>query len=94
MIKLKLNQGRLTYLSTYHSSRNRDLSLLDEGIHMAGACQLAGFPSVIGTFWQISDEHSSFIAQEVYRGMLTSGGNLDFGKAALGLYLGMRKLRE
>jgi tetratricopeptide (TPR) repeat protein len=94
MVNLKLNRGRLAYLSACHSSRNRDLSLLDEGIHMAGACQLAGFPSVIGTFWQISDEYSPFIAQEVYGRMLTSDGNLDFGKAALGLHLAVRKLRE
>jgi CHAT domain-containing protein len=69
------------------------MSLLDEGIHMAGACQLAGFPSVIGTLWQITDEYSPPIAAEVYQTMLTNGA-LDFTKAAYGLHRGQLKVRE
>ena len=47
------------------------MELLDESIHIAGACQLAEFPMVIGTMWQIGDMISEVIAKDVYRAILT-----------------------
>src|SRR5436305_2067469 len=37
---LKIQNAKLAYLSTCNSVRNRDIYLLDEGIHLAGACVL------------------------------------------------------
>jgi hypothetical protein len=43
---LKLDYPQLAYLSACHAASSIAYRLLDEAIHMAGACQLAGFPSV------------------------------------------------
>ena len=91
MAEIKLNQGQLAYLSTCHAANNRKLELLDEAIHMAGACQLAGFPTVIDTLWQIPAEQSATIAECVYRAMLTED-KLDIRKAADGLHFAIRKV--
>jgi CHAT domain-containing protein len=94
IVKLKLNHAQFAYLSACHASNNRKLSLLDEEIHMAGAFQLAGFASVIGTLWQISDRYSRFVAEYVYGTMAAGGDLLDVQKAAYGLHCGLRDMRE
>ncbi|KAF2792066.1 hypothetical protein K505DRAFT_388192, partial [Melanomma pulvis-pyrius CBS 109.77] len=45
----------LGYLSACSTSANRVNRLVDEGIHLASAFQLAGFRHVIGTLWEVSD---------------------------------------
>ena len=90
----KLQQAELAYLSACHTATARNFSLLDESIHMAGAFQLAGFRSVIGTLWQIDDQSSSEIAEFVYRAMLTENDNLDVRRAAYGLHFALRELRD
>ena len=47
--QINLEKAELAYLSTCHAANNRDLNLLDASLHMAGDCQLAGFPTVIET---------------------------------------------
>jgi CHAT domain-containing protein len=73
---------------------NRSETLLDESIHITGACQLAGFASVVGTLWQISDKYSADIAVSVYRAMAEDGITLDVVRAAEGLHHAVRELRE
>jgi CHAT domain-containing protein len=95
MARIKLSQGQLGYLSTCHAANNRNLALLDEAIQMAGACQLAGFPAVVGALWQIPDEQSARVAECVYRAMLTGAKDkLDIRKAANGLHFAIREIRE
>jgi hypothetical protein len=73
----------------------RNLELLDEEIHMAGACQLAGFPTVIGTLWQVQDQYSPTISETLYQTMLGEDGTLDIQKAAKGLqYERFEKIHE
>ncbi|KAG4410939.1 hypothetical protein IFR04_015925 [Cadophora malorum] len=91
---LKVSNARLAYLSACHASSNRELDLLDEGIHLTGAFQMAGFAQAIGTLWQVDDERSGLISQTVWDTMLTETGALDFSKAAEGLHHAVRKLRE
>ena len=67
----KLPRVELAYISACHGANNLDMELLDESIHIAGACQLAEFPMVIGTMWQIGDMISEVIAKDVYRAILT-----------------------
>lgn len=49
IMSLKLDQARFAYLSACYVASNSHSSLLDESIHVAGSCLLAGFPTVIGT---------------------------------------------
>lgn len=72
MAVIKLHNGHLAYLSTCHAANNRNLALLDEAMHMAGSCQLAGFPVVVGTLWQVSGEFSARVAE-----LLTISNDLD-----------------
>jgi tetratricopeptide (TPR) repeat protein len=94
MAAADLDKARLAILSACHAANMRDVTLLDEAIHMAGACQLAGFPTVIGTLWQVQDQHSPTISAGLYRAMLMENGELDVEKAAEGLHFAVRKVRE
>lgn len=91
--KRKLSQAQLAYISACHAANNRNVKLLDESIHMAGAFQLAGFPAVVGTLWQIQDKHSPEIAEIVYRAMCT-GGELNVQRAVYGLHFAVREFRK
>jgi tetratricopeptide (TPR) repeat protein len=62
-------QGRtpfLAYLSACSTGTNDAERLMDEGIHLIGACQLLGFRHVIGTIWQASDSRCAIFAKKVY----------------------------
>ena len=91
---LKLTSAQLAYLSACHASSNRALDLLDEGIHLTGAFQMAGFPQAIGTLWQVDDERSGVVSQIVWDSMLSPDGTVDFRNAAEGLHHAIRTLRE
>jgi CHAT domain-containing protein len=90
----KFDEAELVYISACHAANNRNLQLLDESIHIAGAFQLAGFPSVIGTLWQIEDEHSIDVSKYLYSQMLMVDGKLEIRNAARGLHFATRKLRK
>ncbi|KAH6701978.1 CHAT domain-containing protein [Leptodontidium sp. MPI-SDFR-AT-0119] len=91
---LKVTSARLAYLSACHASSNRELDLLDEGIHLTGAFQMAGFPQTIGTLWQVDDERSGVVSQVVWDTMLNPDGTVHFDKAAEGLHHAVRALRD
>jgi len=54
-------------LSACQTAHSRYEQLLDEGINITSAFRLAGFPSVIGTLWNVDDKFSVEIAKNVYR---------------------------
>lgn len=91
--RLKSDSCRFAYLSACQTASSETESLLDEGIHMAGACLLAGFPSVVGTLWEIEDEMSAQVAEKVYNGMKGKDEKLDVTKAAEALHFAIRNLR-
>jgi tetratricopeptide (TPR) repeat protein len=93
MVELRLEHAQMAYLSACHSGKNRVVELFDEGIHLAGACQLAGFSHVCATLWQIEAEHSVTVAKEVYRSMITQDG-LDLQQGAEGLHAAVLHLRK
>jgi hypothetical protein len=88
IVNLKVN-ARLAFLSACHAARTREGLLVDEGIHLAGAFQLAGFPHVIGTLWHVDDAHSVEVARDVYSLI----GN-DVRSTAEGLHYAVRALRD
>ncbi|KAF2804516.1 uncharacterized protein BDZ99DRAFT_544163 [Mytilinidion resinicola] len=63
----------LGYLSACSTSANKVDRLVDEGIHLASAFQLAGFRHVIGTLWEVSDSHCVDAARVVYETIQNKG---------------------
>ncbi|KAK3353715.1 CHAT domain-containing protein [Lasiosphaeria hispida] len=63
----------LGYLSACLTGANDADTLIDEGIHLISACQLAGFRHVIGTLWQVYDDSCVEVAESVYRLLAEDG---------------------
>ncbi|MGH8920885.1 MAG: CHAT domain-containing protein, partial [Actinomycetes bacterium] len=58
----------LIYLSACTTALSEGL-LADEGMHVASGCQLAGFPTVIGTLWRVDDDAAAQVAADFYRSL-------------------------
>jgi CHAT domain-containing protein len=93
IVKLRLENSQFAYLSACSVADCQVDELLDEGINLASAFQLAGFPSVVGTLWPINDHYSVEVAEGVYRGMIDRD-RLDVRKSAASLNLAVRRLRD
>ncbi|MET9735585.1 CHAT domain-containing tetratricopeptide repeat protein [Streptomyces sp. NPDC006458] len=91
---LVLDQARLAYLSACHTAAADKVELLDESIHLTSAFQLAGFPHVIGTLWQIADDVALTVARRFYEGLKTHGADLDPRRAAHALHRAVRDARD
>ena len=94
VIRCRIENAQMAYLSACHAANTRNLALLDENIHMASAFLLAGFPSVVGTLWHIGAKDSVTIAESVYIKCMTSNGTVDNRKTAAALHMAVRELRE
>ncbi|KAF8542386.1 CHAT domain-containing protein [Trichophaea hybrida] len=93
LVALKFHQSPplLAYLSACSTGDNKETKLLDEGIHLMGACQLAGFRHVIGSLWEVSDKHCVETAKDVYETMINAG--MSDESVSLGLHNAVLNLR-
>ncbi|KAH8150927.1 uncharacterized protein LAJ45_05109 [Morchella importuna] len=89
--KLHQNPPLLAYLSACSTGNSNVDSLIDESIHLMGACQLAGFQNVIGSLWEVSDIHCVEVAKSVYITILD--GRMSSKSVSLGLHNAIRALR-
>jgi hypothetical protein len=89
---VRLDRARLAYLSACHTAHQEGRTLLDEGIHLASAFQLTGFPHVIATLWQLGDSVAVEVADDFYA-HLKVGLTLDPDRSAIGLHHVVNKLR-
>jgi len=89
---LNLSSARLAYLSACRTAVGA-IKLTDEAIHLAAALQLVGFPEVIATAWQISDELAPDVADLVYAELSRTGWSQD-ASAAHALTSALRQLRD
>jgi tetratricopeptide (TPR) repeat protein len=94
MAPLALDHTQLAYLSACSTTRVSDTRLLDEAIHLTSAFQLAGFPHVVGTLWEIDDAIAVHIADTFYTALADSGGTLDPHRAAHALHHATRTQRD
>jgi CHAT domain-containing protein len=87
LASIRLDHARLAYLSACETAFAT--KLLDEGIHLASAFQLAGYPNVVATLWNVNDLAAARIADDFY-------GNLaaDSANAASALHQAVRTLRN
>jgi CHAT domain-containing protein len=63
----------LGYLSACLTGANDADALVDEGIHLISACQLASFHHVIGSLWQVYDDSCVEVSESVYKGIAEGG---------------------
>ena len=90
--RLQKNPPFLGYLSACSTGANEADRLVDEGIHLVSTLQLAGFRHVIGTLWEVSDEHCVDVAKVVYE-TLRDEGMTDIA-VCRGLHRAIRALRN
>jgi len=83
--RLQENPPFLGYLSACLTGANEADTLIDEGIHLVSACQLAGFRHVVGTLWEVSDRHCVDVARVLYETIR------DEGMTDVALYRGLHR---
>ncbi|WP_369215869.1 CHAT domain-containing protein, partial [Streptomyces flavofungini] len=81
-----LDHADLAYLSACDTALSTNAELIDESIHLAAAFQLAGYPQVIGTLWEVNDHHAVDVADAVYAGLLDEHGTVDPRRAPQALH--------
>ncbi|MEU0431990.1 CHAT domain-containing protein [Streptomyces sp. NPDC006290] len=95
-----LDHARLAYLSACSTATPGGPDLLEEAIHLTSALQVAGFPHVVGTLWQVDDRIAAEIAESFYRHLLTcaptgsAGPGPDLDRAAVALHGAVRAVRD
>jgi CHAT domain-containing protein len=90
--RLQENSPFLGYLSACSTGTNKEDRLIDEGIHLVSACQLAGFRHVVGTLWEVSDKHCVDVAKILYE-TIRDEGVTDVALCR-GLHRAVRALRD
>ena len=81
-------------LSACQTARNDSFDLIDEGIHLTSAFQLAGFPHVIGTLWPIFDDKAMQIARAFYLRLGPEPRKLDPSLSGEALHGAIREIRD
>lgn len=81
----------LAYLSACSTGQIQNESMLDEGLHLVNAFQLAGFQHVIGTMWEVDDQICAEVARIVYGEILQ---HLTHKSVSLGLHMAMKQCRN
>ncbi|MFE2480609.1 CHAT domain-containing protein [Streptomyces sp. NPDC059389] len=89
-----LDHARLAYLSACRTAAIDTVNLPDEAVHLTSAFQLAGFPHVIGTLWEIDDRIAVRIARAFYDGLRTDSGAVDPDRSARALHAAVRQVRD
>ncbi|KAK6538619.1 hypothetical protein TWF694_010197 [Orbilia ellipsospora] len=90
--KLQDDSPFLAYLSACSTGQTRRLNFMDEGIHLIGAFQIAGFRHVVGTLWEVNDSYCETVAKVVYETLKEAG--ITDGAIALGLHRALVLLRN
>uniref|UniRef100_UPI0032EBDB13 CHAT domain-containing tetratricopeptide repeat protein n=1 Tax=Streptomyces sp. HSW2009 TaxID=3142890 RepID=UPI0032EBDB13 len=89
-----LDHAQLAFLSACHTAAIDAADLVDEAIHLTSAFQLAGFPHVVGTLWEIDDQTAVTVADAFYGFLRLSTGAIDPSRAAWALHQAVRGLRD
>jgi CHAT domain-containing protein len=85
VIKARLSDGELAFLSSCHSAAIDADSTPDEALHLAAALQFCGFRSVVGTLWSMTDKDGPDVAEDFYRYIFRNSGGVDFRDSAAAL---------
>jgi len=82
----------LAYLSACGTGQMNHDALIDEGLHLIAACQLAGFQHVVGTLWEVNDSSCVDVATITYK--LMQEQNISDESVSQGLHHASRRLRD
>lgn len=98
IIKLHMTDGKFAFVAACHSaaqSRHKS-TLRDEVLHLAGAMQVSGFRSVVGTMWQMEDTDGPVMAENFYKEIFKAdcGGGGRHELAATALWKAVRWLKK
>ncbi|MGW6708160.1 CHAT domain-containing protein [Streptomyces sp. NPDC054956] len=94
---VRTDSAQLAYLSACRTAFMASAELIDEAIHLTSAFQLAGYPHVIGTLWEVNDEIASRMAVAFYTelGRVTNRhGEIDVDESAHALHHAVRSIRD
>ncbi|MFE7430210.1 CHAT domain-containing protein, partial [Streptomyces sp. NPDC057545] len=91
---VRLDQAQLAYLSACRTATIDIVNLADEAIHLTSAFQLAGFPHVVGTLWEIDDQIAVTVADSFYTHLRAPDGTIDTSRAAQALHQAVRNVRD
>ncbi|KAF3920284.1 hypothetical protein AA313_de0208882 [Arthrobotrys entomopaga] len=86
------NPPFLAFLGACLTGSNDAEKLVDEAINLVSSCQLAGFCNVIGSLWEVWDQHSVGVSRIVYETIAREG--MTDEAVARGLHFAIRALRE
>ncbi|MFE7123866.1 CHAT domain-containing protein [Streptomyces sp. NPDC057617] len=89
-----LDRAQLAYLSACRTASVTHRGFLDEALHLASAFQIAGFPQVVGTLWEVDDRLCVTVADGFYRRLRTAEGGLDTRRGAYALHSALRDVRD
>jgi CHAT domain-containing protein len=90
--RARLEGAGLAFLSACSTARGGG-DLPDEPIHLAAACQLAGYRHVIATLWPIDDNDAVSVTRSVYSDLAAGEAGPGAGAAATALHHAARRLR-
>lgn len=82
----------LAYLSACGTGQIKHDELIDEGLHLISACQLAGLQHVVGTLWKVNDKSCVDMAITTYKWMRDHGMSNE--SVSEGLHHASRYLRR
>jgi CHAT domain-containing protein len=91
----RLSNAELAFLSACTTART-GTKLPDEPIHLAAACQLAGYRHVVASLWPISDADTARLTKRFYTTLHTIDPTATeaTAQAAKALHDATRKLRS
>ncbi|KAE9398713.1 hypothetical protein BT96DRAFT_821597 [Gymnopus androsaceus JB14] len=92
IIAMQLPPKGLAFLSACQTATG-DENLATEAVHLAAGMLSAGYRSVIGTMWSISDSYAPQVANDVY-GFLLKDGKNDITCTAEALHYAVKNLQE
>lgn len=83
---INTERSLLAFLSACCTAENAASVLMDEGIHLASAFQLAGYSHVIASLWEADDALSVAVAEKFYRIVFAESGIVGHNKIAYALH--------
>ena len=97
IMKKNLPYSNFAFLSACQTSTG-DKNLPEEVVHLAAGMLAAGYRSVVGTMWSISDRHGANLAEFFYKSLLDTptndGAKIEGARAARALHCATKHFRD